>query len=250
MGTLKIPEFKQYIYRKLGHPVINVEVDETQLEDCIDEALKTFIESHYDACEIGYLPVEVQAGVGEYDLPEYIQDVMECINIENQSSSSLWVDDEPLLVLRPFGGGYGGYGYGEPCGYFDVTSVEIWRQRMALWEDTYKIHILFEFNSVTKKLTFHDAPDGTGTRYLKVVQAAVDTDDTGTIVDSLWLKKYAVALARIQWGVNIGKYEGAQLPGGVSINFAGIIEKGESDKETLLTELDEKYSEPPDPVFA
>ncbi len=90
MGTIKIPELKQYIYRKLGHPVINVEVDETQLEDAIDEALKTFIESHYDACEIGYVELEVQAGVKEYTLPESVQDVLEVLNIEGESSSSFF----------------------------------------------------------------------------------------------------------------------------------------------------------------
>ena len=250
MGLLKIPELKQYIYRKLGHPVINVEVDETQLEDCIDEALKTFTESHYDAVDIGYVGLEVQAGVTEYTLPESVQDVLECLNIEGQSSSSLWVDDEPLLLMRPYSGGYGYGGAGDPCGYFDVTSVEVWRQRMALWEDTYKIHILFEFNDASKRLYFPEAPENSGTRVLKVFQAASGADDSGLVVDSLWLKKYAVALARIQWGVNVGKYEGAQLPGGVSVNFAGIAEKGEADKEKLLLELEEKYSLPPDPVFA
>jgi hypothetical protein len=70
------------------------------------------------------------------------------------------------------------------------------------------------------------------------------------IFDSLWLKNYAAALARIQWGVNLGKYEGVQLPGGGTPNAAGILEKGEADKEKLLIELDEKYTEPPDPVYA
>jgi hypothetical protein len=242
MGTLKIPELKQYIFRKLGHPVINVEIDDTQMDDCIDEALKTFIESHYDACEIGFIEVEVQAGIKEYILGDSIQGVLECLNIEG-IGSSIWLDDEPLLLLRPVT-------LSEPHDYYDIVSVEVYRQRMALIEDTFKNHILFEFNDVTKKLIFPDPPKRTGTRILKIIQAAVDTNDSALVHDSLWLKKYSVALARIQWGVNLGKYDGAQLPGGVTINFAGILEKGESDKETLLTELDEKYTEPPDPIFA
>jgi hypothetical protein len=238
MGTLKIPQLKQYIFRKLGHPVIRVEIDDTQLDDCIDEALKTFIENHYDAVEIGYIAVNVVAGQGEYTLANSVEGVLECLNTE-----SLWVEDEPLLLLRP-------NTMSEPCDYYDVTSVEVYRQRMELFNDVFKTHILFEFNDVTKKLTFPDAPNKAQTRILKIIQAAVDTSETALVLDSLWLKKYSVALSRIQWGVNLGKYEGAQLPGGVTINFAGIIEKGEADKETLLTELEEKYTEPPDPVFA
>jgi hypothetical protein len=248
MGTLKVVELKQYMLRKLGQPVIAVEVEDTQLDDCIDEALKTFTESHYDACNIGFVGLEVSAGNGTYTLPESIQSVIEVMNIQGMSSSSMWVEDEPLLILRPSGGsGYGG-GYNEPDGYFDITSVEVYRQRMALWEDAFKIHIIYEFNEVTKKLTFPQAPESSGTRMLHVIQSAVTED--GTVSDSLWLKKYAVALARIQWGVNLGKYEGAQLPGGASFNYGAILEKGESDKETLLTELEEKYTEPPDPVYA
>lgn len=246
MGLIKIPELKQYIYRKLGHPVINVEVDETQLEDCIDEAMKTFIESHYDACAIGYHPLEVMQGVSNYTLPESIQDVMECLNIEGKSGPGFQSIDPGDPFLWP----WAGQRNGDPCDQWDVVSVEVWRQRWALWEDTWMTHIVYEFNQISKIINFPDPPDQNGIRMLKVAQTAVDTDDTGMVLDSLWLKKYAVALARIQWGVNVGKYEGAQLPGGVSINYAAISEKGENDKEKLLLELEEKYSLPPDPVFA
>lgn len=250
MGLIKVPALKQYIYRKLGHPVINVEVDETQLEDCIDEALKTFIESHYDSCVIGYHPLDVQQGVSNYTLPESIQDVMECLNIEGKSGPGFQSIDPGDPFVWPWSGHGYGYGGNQGCDVWDVVSVEVWRQRWALWEDTWKFHILFEFNEISKNINFPDAPEQNGIRILKVVQAAVDTEDTDMVLDSLWLKKYAVALARIQWGVNLGKYEGAQMPGGVSVNFAGILEKGEADKEKLLLELEEKYSLPPDPVFA
>jgi len=250
MGTIKQPELKQYIYRKLGHPVINVELDETQLEDCIDEALKTFIEAHYDASEIGYHPLEVQKGVSDYTLPEGIQDVMECLNIEGQSGPGFQSIDPGDPFVWPWA--TSPYGYGTMCGYWDVVSVEVWRQRWALWEDVMFMPIYYEFNQISKKISFPDAPEQDGIRYLKVAQTATAVgDDNGDLVlDSLWLKKYAVALARIQWSVNVGKYEGAQLPGGVSINWQAIGERGDADKETLLTELEEKYSLPPDPVFA
>ena len=138
----------------------------------------------------------------------------------------------------------------EPCGYHDVVSVEVYRQRLALIEDQFKKHILFEFNQVSKKLFFPEAPESDGIRVLKVAQASVDTNENGLVLDSLWLKNYSVALARIQWGVNLGKYSGAQLPGGVEINAADIAAQGESERERLILELEEKYSLPPDPVFA
>lgn len=242
MALIRQPELIQYIYRKLGHPVINVEVDETQMEDVIDEAMKTFMESHYDASEIGYVEVEVQAGVKEYTLPESVQDVMDCLNIEGESSSVFWIADEPLLIYRP-------YNLGLPCEYYDVVSAEVFRQRLQMVEDTYKRHILFEYNQISKKLYFPEAPEADGVRILKVAQSAT-ASSPGMVLDSLWLKNYAVALARIQWGVNLGKYTGAQLPGGVEINADTIAAQGEAEREKLITELEEKYSFPPDPVWA
>jgi hypothetical protein len=242
MGTIKLPELKQYVLRQLGHPILRVEVASAQLDDCVDEALKTFYECHYDAVDAGYIAVSVSAGTQSYTLSESVLEVLECLNIENLSSSATWIDDEPLLLMRPTT-------LAEPCDYYDMVSVEVYRQRMQLIDDMYKTTVLFEFNSMSKRLTFPETPSGTGTRILKILQKS-DAHLTNQTVDSLWLKKYATALTRIQWGVNLSKYEGAQLPGGVSINAAGILQKGEDDKEKLLIELDDKYTEPPDPVFA
>lgn len=246
MGLLKNKDLVQYILRKLGHPVIRVEIAEEQLEDVIDEAIKTYTEQHLDACEIGYINQQVVAGQSEYTLGESVQDVLDCLNIEGQNSSLFPWADEPLLLPYP----YVGYGYNVGfCGYYDVVDIEVWRQRYALWEDITTNPIPFEFNQVSKKLYFPDAPDNDGIRVLKIWQTAVDLT-AGLVHDSLWLKKYAVALAKFQWGHNISKYTGAQLPGGVEINGEAIKGDAKEELEKLLIELEEKYSEPPDPVFA
>ena len=246
MGLLQNKDLVQYIYRKLGHPVIRVELAEEQLEDVIDEAIKTYTEQHLDACEIGYINVEVVAGQSDYTLAESVQDVLDCLNIEGQNSSLFPWSDEPLLMPYP----YYGYGYNVGfCGYYDVVDVEVFRQQYALWEDTIRHPVPFEFNQVTKHLNFPDAPDNDGVRVLKIWQAATDLTEN-VIQDSLWLKKYAVALAKYQWGWNISKYTGAQLPGGVELNGENIMGEGKEEIEKLMLELEEKYSEPPDPVFA
>lgn len=46
-------EAKQYCFRRLGHPVINIDVDDRQVEDRIDDAIAMFQEYHYD----GTVPV-------------------------------------------------------------------------------------------------------------------------------------------------------------------------------------------------
>ena len=43
--------FKNYCLRRLGEPVIDVNVDDEQVEDRIDEALKYYQDYHFDGTE-------------------------------------------------------------------------------------------------------------------------------------------------------------------------------------------------------
>jgi hypothetical protein len=54
-------ELKQYCLRKLGHPVIQINVANEQIEDRIDEALEMFQQYHFDGVEKIYLPHKVTA---------------------------------------------------------------------------------------------------------------------------------------------------------------------------------------------
>lgn len=248
MGLLKSAEFRQYILRKLGHDVINVEISEPQLDDAIDEAIKTYTEQHYDATSIGYIPLEVSAGVDRYTLAENVETVLEVLNKEGESSAFGSIIDEPLLWPRPFGY-YAGSTCASSLAGHDLVNTEVFRQRYQMWEDQYSHPIVFEFSQITKEIYFPEAPENDGIRILKVyIGTAIDSE--GNIHDSLWLKKYAVALAKFQWGHNISKYEGYQLPGGVSMNGEAIKSDAKEEIETLLEQLRDQYSFPPDPTFA
>ena len=48
-------ELKDYCLRKLGFPVIDINVDDDQLEDRVDDALQKYRDFHYDGTEITYL---------------------------------------------------------------------------------------------------------------------------------------------------------------------------------------------------
>jgi hypothetical protein len=52
----------------------------------------------------------------------------------------------------------------------------------------------------------------------------------------MWLKAYATALIKLQWGMNLMKFEGMQLPGGVIINGRQLFD----DAQAELQELQEK----------
>ena len=44
-------QFKEYCLRKLGKPAIDINVDDTQIEDRIDDALAYYRDYHYDGTQ-------------------------------------------------------------------------------------------------------------------------------------------------------------------------------------------------------
>ena len=225
-------QLKDYILRRLGSPVINVEIDTLQLEDCIQEATDLFVESHYDGTDIAYIAQNLVADTEEYTLASNIQAITDIL-----TENDLLITDEPLL-LKPFI--INDYNSMEGV---DLTSIEIFKQRIQNLENYFRTDTLFDYNSTTKKLTLAVAPAANTTVILK---AFVSEADSTTIYNNLWFKKYATALAKIQWGSNISKYSGATLPGGVTLNGDQIKSDGKEEKEALELELEEKYSAPPD----
>ena len=62
--------------------------------------------------------------------------------------------------------------------------------------------------------------------------------------NDLFLKKYTTALFKKQWGQNLIKFEGMQLPGGTTLNGRQIYEDGNTELERLDEELQLKYQSP------
>jgi len=56
-----VADLKAYALRKLGSPVINIEVDTTQATDRIEDAIQMFVERHYDGVEETYIKITTSA---------------------------------------------------------------------------------------------------------------------------------------------------------------------------------------------
>lgn len=81
--------------------------------------------------------------------------------------------------------------------------------------------------------TSHDGTVTTPTSPV-VTEQQYFTQDT---FNDRWLKDMATAFVRQQWGQNLSKYDGQQLPGGVTVNADRIIETAKEDIEKLREEL-------------
>jgi hypothetical protein len=59
--------------------------------------------------------------------------------------------------------------------------------------------------------------------------------------DDRWLKRYATALIKQQWGSNLMKFGGIQLPGGVMLNGDKIFEEAMNEIEELEKDMENNY---------
>ena len=61
----------------------------------------------------------------------------------------------------------------------------------------------------------------------------IDPTQFTDIYNDVWLKKYVTALIKRQWGQNLSKFEGVQLPGGVTLQGRQILEDANTEIEKL-----------------
>ena len=74
--------------------------------------------------------------------------------------------------------------------------------------------------------------------------ASLDPNTYTDVWNDSWLKQYATALVKRQWGENLKLYEGMQLPGGITFNGQKIWEEANDMITAMETSLINDYSLP------
>ena len=73
----------------------------------------------------------------------------------------------------------------------------------------------------------------------------IDPSDFGRVWNSQFLKEYATALMKRQWGQNLLKFNGVKLPGGIELNGRQIYDDGQKDIDTIMEKMSNTYELPP-----
>lgn len=223
-------ELADYILNMLGCPIINVELHPNQILNAIDDTLQLFIEAHYDGTDLTYIPLIVNTNQTEYIMSDNVFEVTKILN----SANNMFVFDEPLLLTPNYGNNIT-----PDVTSLDVKYIETLRQMFKMAEKTYNYETLFEFNTMTKKLKLHAKPRQNTTYICEVFQ--ID-EDVEKFYNNIWVKKYATALCKKLWSNNVGKFSGANLPGGVSVDYMRLASEAQQELAELTVELRDKYS--------
>ena len=303
-----------YALRRLGFPVIEINVDEDQISDRVDDALQMWQEYHFDGVERAYLKKKLSGStlnlttsvsftIGEKvtggtsgakatvhkdstgtavvyentDKPEKFQagetitgsdsgltatiDTIVKGDIEN---GYIEVNDTFLSIVRMFK--FGGVGAtSNSDGLFDidyqfaqndlynllsadVTYYSMVKTHMNVLESLFVNDRAIRFNRKTNKMYIDTDMDKTfdiGDYVIAEGYALVDPTTYSEVYDDMWLKRYTTALIKRQWGENMKKFGGVQLPGGVTLNGDQIFQEAISEIAQIEDEMQVRYELPP-----
>jgi hypothetical protein len=233
-------EFKDYCKRRLGYPVVDINVDDGQIEDRIDDALRYYQDYHMDGTEKLYLKhVITQSDKdNEYiSIPEAITGITNIFDIGDSLNTSNLFNIRYQIHLNDL---------------FDFTSSSYINyvsamRHVAQLEELFVGKKPIRFNRHTDKLFIEmdwDSDILVGEYIVIECYRYLDPNTYTDVWSDLWLKRYGTALIKKQWGENLKKFEGMTLPGNMQFNGQKIWEEAVEEVSKLEEEMLSGYSLP------
>jgi hypothetical protein len=228
-------DLRNWVLRKLGPAEMHKEIDTEQIDDRIEEALHKFNTYHYDGSDIAYITMSMTIGVNAYTLPDTVVDVLNVVHNASVYSGG----GEAIFFENDMRDRYNSlYSNG-----FSIVSIETYRQQAKNYENYMTMKTMFEWNETTHSLTLFETPDETKSLFL---ECYVKESDESKYYTNVWFKSYLAALCKLQWADNISKYDGAILPGGITLNWQKLLDDAKTEIEKLELELTENFQTPVD----
>jgi hypothetical protein len=242
-------EFKDYCLRRLGFPVIEINVDDDQIEDRIDDALQYWQDYHFDGLQKVYYIKRIE----QTDIDQKYIDLTNAADADNnfleivgitrifpltdsQSSVNMF-DLRYQLRLNEL------YDF-TSASYINYTLTQ---QHLRSLEIMFTGEVPIRFQRHMQKL-YIDWSWGYDIFVDDVViaecYAVINPDVYTKVWNDRWLKEYATALIKRTWGNNMKKFSGLQLPGGVTLNGDKVFEEATDEIEKLQKEMETNYGSP------
>ena len=241
--------FKAYCLRRLGAPVIEINIDDAQVEDRLDDAIQYWQDYHFDGLQKFYY-------IKGITQTEINQKYINLTDVRDSSNNSL----EIIGITRVF-----------PITDSQVT-VNMFDLRYQL-----RLHELYDFTSASYvnytmtqqhirslELMFSGEvpirfqrhmqrlfidwgwsyPNTTNTVVIAECYGSINPDVYTRVWNDRWMKEYTTALIKRTWGNNLKKFSGLMLPGGVTMNGDKIYEEAVAEIEKLENEMQTEYGAP------
>jgi len=233
-------ELKQFCLRRLGAPLLEINIDDDQTEDCIEMAFSYYYDYHYDATEKTYLSYQVteQDRTNKYiTIPEAMIGVNNIFDIGDSYSTNNLFNLRYQISLNDL--------YSFNTGPFAPYYMAF--QNVALAEELFVGKQSLRFNRHGNRLHIDmswDTKIVAGEYIIIEGYTKLDPDTYTDIYNDRWLQRYTTALIKKQWGENLKKFEGMSMPGGITFNGQKIWDEAVDEIQTMESEMISSYSLP------
>jgi len=263
-----------YCLRRLGAPVLEINLDDDQIDDLVDDALQYFNERHFDGVERMYLKYKITEedinrgrsvrtnGVG-------IVTTTGSANISGigttsfnfyETSNFIQVPDSVIGIEKVFkfdtssiSGGMYSIKYQlflNDLYYFNSVELLQFAMVKSYLEDidfllTTDKQIRFNKRQNRMYLDIDWASQTVGNFLVIDCYRALDPSSFTKVYNDSFVKKYLTALMKRQWGQNLIKFRGVKLPGGIELNGREIYEDAERELENIIERMSMDYELPP-----
>ena len=267
-------QLTDYCLRKLGAPVLEINVAEEQIDDLVDDALQYFQERHFDGVYGAYLKYELTqddidrgkakgiSGVGIASTSATSTIGGSGVNFDfYENSNYLKVPDHVIGINKIFK--FGGSN-SISSGMFSVkyqlflNDIYYWGSTEMLtyaMTKTYLEDIDFLL-STDKQIRFNKRQDRlyldidwnsvkAGDHIVIDCYRMMDPNDYDQVWNDSFLKMYLTSLIKRQWGQNLIKFQGVKLPGGTELNGRQIYDDAEKELEMIKERMSSDYELPP-----
>lgn len=245
--------FKEYCLRRLGFPTIDINVDDDQVEDRIDDALQYWQDYHFDATQKVYYIRTLDAT----DINNRYINLDPSVTLDRQGNSvniigvtRVFPISDSINTANMFDLRY----QLRLNELYDFTSASyinytLTMQHLRSLEIMFTGEVPIRFQRHMHRL-YCDWGWGSSINAGDVAVfecfALIKPEDYIAVWNDRWLKEYATALIKRNWGTNLKKFQGVQLPGGVMLNGQQIFDEAEKEIENLEQEMQSKYELPVD----
>ena len=258
--------FKSYCLRALGFGVIDINVSDDQVDDRIDEALQYFAQYHYDGVEKMYLKYQItqgdvdraasndtttatdsvdssitasfKEGKNFIPMPSSVVSVIQIFPFDDQATNNMF-DIRYQLRLNDL---------------YDFSSTSIIHYQMTMQQLDFLSHILvgekpIRFNQHQNRLYIDmDFSNDVSVGDFLIIECyrKIDPATYTDIFDDIYLKRYATALIKRQWGANLSKFNGVAMLGGVTMNGEAIYSQAIDELNRLEEQIQLSFETPID----
>ena len=267
-------ELIDYSLRKLGAPVLEINVADEQIDDAVDDAFQLFHERHFDGVARTFLKYQLTAddvsrgraggegGAGItttttsttiagatvsfdwYENSNFLQLPDSVIGIEklykfdaaNVSNGMFSVKYQLFLNDISFNLGYDGLlSYAMTKSYLeDIGFLLTTDKQLRFNKRQNRLYIDIDWGSAVA-----------GDYIVLDCYRIMDPNDFSNVYNDSFVKLYLTALLKKQWGQNLIKFKGAKLPGGIELNGREIYEDAERELEAIKEKMMLEYEIPP-----